>query len=252
MDAAIVFVQVGSCRLAICAFGISNVRMKLSIIIPTLNEASCIIEAIRRAWATGPYEVIVVDGGSEDGTIELAQTCSCQFLRTQQGRAEQQNAGARCARGDVLLFLHADNWLEARSTGQIADALSNPSVLGGAFEQQIEAPGFFYRFLERGNALRAKRLGLPYGDQGIFMRRSTFESLGGFPKIRLMEDYLLMKKFRNLSKPVLLPGPIHVSARRWQRHGLVRQTLRNWVLLGAVNLGLSPDRLAAYYPLHSR
>ena len=226
--------------------------MKLSIIIPTFNEASCITEAVARAWATGPFEVIVVDGGSEDGTIELAQACSCQFLRTQQGRAVQQNAGARRARGDVLLFLHADNWLAPRVAGQIGDVLNNPSVLGGAFEQQIESPGFFYRCLERGNASRAARLGLPYGDQGIFMRRGTFESLGGFPKVRLMEDVLLMKKFRMISKPVLLPGPIHVSARRWRRHGLFRQTIRNWFLLGALKMGLSPDRLAAYYPLHSR
>jgi len=151
----------------------------------------------------------------------------------------------------VLLFLHADNWLERNAIAQIRSALRDPSVLGGAFRQHIDAPGHCYRLLEWGNAARVRWRGLPYGDQGIFLRRTVFEQLGGFPQIELMEDLYLMRRLRRLARPVLLPGPLHVSARRWRRHGLIRQTLRNWALLTAERCGVSPDQLARYYPPHT-
>ena len=97
---------------------------------------------------------------------------------------------------------------------------------------------------------RAAWRGLPYGDQGIFVRRALFDRIGGFPETRLMEDLLFGKALRRVGRPILLPGPIHVSARRWQRHGVVRQTLRNWALLTARSFGAPPDRLARYYPPH--
>ena len=224
--------------------------MNISIIIPTLNEADRIGQAVQRAWATGPHEVLVVDGGSLDDTVAIAERHGARVLGGVRGRASQQNLGARQATGDVLLFLHADNLLDPDGVRQIAAALENGPVLGGAFQQKISASGLLYRLLERGNALRVRWLGLPYGDQGIFLRREVFDRLGGFPEVGLMEDLLLMRKLRRRARPVLLPGPLQVSPRRWQRYGVVRQTLRNWSLLLAERLGVSPDSLARFYPPH--
>lgn len=225
--------------------------MRISIVIPALNEAARIAAAVRRAWAAGPQEVIVVDGGSSDGTREKARAAGCIALAGARGRGSQQNLGARHAEGEVLVFLHADTWLAPDGLRQIERTLADQAIPGGAFRQRIEAHGPLYRLLERGNAWRVRRLGLAYGDQGIFVRRRVFDELGGFPESLLLEDLVLMKRLRRKGRPVLLPGPLHVSARRWQRHGVVGQTVRNWLLLAAAGLGVPPDRLARFYPLDS-
>ncbi|MFV2068597.1 MAG: TIGR04283 family arsenosugar biosynthesis glycosyltransferase, partial [Pirellulales bacterium] len=225
--------------------------MTVSIIIPTFHEEDLIGGSVDRAWATGAAEVVVVDGGSCDATVRRAALHGARVLNSDRGRALQQNHGAAQATGSILLFLHADNWLERDATSQIRSVLRDASVLGGAFQQRIDAPGRGYRLLEWGNAARVRWRGLPYGDQGIFLRRTVFEQLGGFPPVELMEDLFLMRRLRHLARPVLLPGPLHVSPRRWRRHGLVRQTLRNWALLTAERCGIAPDRLARYYPPHT-
>ncbi|HUY33430.1 MAG TPA: TIGR04283 family arsenosugar biosynthesis glycosyltransferase [Pirellulales bacterium] len=224
--------------------------MTISIIIPALNEIALIGPSVARAWETGPREVLVADGGSDDGTADAARAAGAVVVFAPRGRASQQNAAARWATGDVLLFLHADTWLAPNGLRQIERALADPNVECGAFHQRIEAEGLLYRLLERGNAWRAARRGLPYGDQGIFVRRGVFEELGGFSELRLLEDLMLMKRLRRRGRPVLLPGPLHVSARRWQRYGIVRQTACNWLLLSAARLGVHPNRLARYYPSH--
>ena len=221
--------------------------MKTSIIIPALNEAGQIAHSIQCAWATSPHEVIVVDGGSDDGTADIARQNGCCVYQSAAGRAVQQNLGASRATGDVLLFLHADCQLAPKCLEQIALALKNSKVSGGAFRQRIEADGVLYRLLERGNALRVRWLKVPYGDQGIFVRRDVFTQLDGFPEVRLMEDVLLMRKLRRRGRLILLPGPIFVSARRWQQYGVIRQTARNWLLLIAHRLGVPSERLATYY-----
>ncbi len=221
--------------------------VNISIIIPALNEADQIFQSIERARSTRPHEVIVIDGGSEDETASIAENCDCRVLQSLPGRAVQQNLGASQATGDVLLFLHADCWLAKDALEQIETALAEIQVVGGAFYQHIAADGLVYRLLEAGNALRVRFLKIPFGDQGIFVRRSTFDELGGFPNVRLMEDVLLMRKLRRRSRLVLLRGPLNVSARRWQRHGVIRQTARNWSLLMAQWIGVSPNRLADFY-----
>lgn len=223
--------------------------MQVSLIIPTLNEATNIATAVERAWQAGADEVIVVDGDSADGTLDIAQGLNCVTLHAPRGRAGQMNRGAKHACHDVVLFLHADTHLARDAVEQIRKALRNPRLVAGAFRQIIDAQGAKFRLLERGNAFRA-RCGRPYGDQGIFVRREVFQAIGGFPKVRLLEDVLLMRKLRAIGRTVLLPGPLHVSARRWLENGVIRQTLRNWRILAAERLGADPDRLAKDYPPH--
>ncbi len=224
--------------------------MKLSVIIPALNEEALLACAVRSAWEAGADEVIVADGGSVDETIAVAKAEKCQVVVSAAGRAVQQNAGAARSVGDVLLFLHADNRLSPTAIAQVRELLRDTEAKFGAFKQRIVADGFTFRLLERGNAWRVRRRGLPYGDQAIFMRRELFDLLGGFPDVKLMEDLLLMKRARRISWPRLLDGPVYIDARRWQRHGVIRQTLRNWTLLTAYQLGWSPDTLASYYRRH--
>lgn len=222
--------------------------MRLSIVIPTLNEAAGIEQNIQHALALRPLEVIVADGQSEDGTAELARSAGATVVSSERGRGRQLNAGVRAATGDVLLFLHADCWLEPQSADQIAVALRDEKVIGGAFRQRIDHDRPIFRWLERGNAARVRWRRMPYGDQGIFVRRPAFESAGGFAEVRLMEDVLLMREFRRRGWRIeLLPGPLHVDPRRWLKQGVVRQTLRNWMLLTGLKLGISPDRLAQFY-----
>ena len=226
--------------------------MRISVVIPAINEARWIERAVSSAREAGFDEIIVADGGSEDETPAIAAGCGASVVHGPRGRAVQQNLGAEHATGDVLLFLHADNWLAPAARQQVRDCLSDPQTLGGAFQQQIDADGFLYRLLERGNAARVHQWGMAYGDQAIFMRRETFFQLGCFPEVEIMEDLLLMRAFLKLTQPVLLPGPLHVDARRWQKRGVVCQTLWNWSLRCGEALGVSPDRLAKFYPSHDR
>ncbi|MDP6447654.1 MAG: TIGR04283 family arsenosugar biosynthesis glycosyltransferase [Pirellulaceae bacterium] len=224
--------------------------MRATIIIPAINEASHIEGAVDSAWRAGASEVIVVDGGSQDGCDQLAEQSNCRLLRSPPGRACQQNAGAAAATGDVLVFQHADSYFAAGALAQLTERATDPAAQCGAFYQRIDADGVRYRLLERGNASRVRRLGVAYGDQGIFVRRELFEQIGGFPEVRLLEDLLLLKELRRHSWPQLLPGPLHISARRWQQNGVIRQTLRNWRILMAYKLGVKPDDLVKHYPRH--
>ena len=221
--------------------------VQLSVIIPTLNEASRIAEAIERAAALAPYEIIVADGGSSDSTVQIARQQGQQVVVSEPGRGVQQNAGARQARGDLLLFLHADTWLESQATAQLQQMARDPRVHMGAFRQKITSSRPIYRWIERGNAIRARYWGLPYGDQGIFVRRDTFFQWGGFPEVPIMEDLIFMRKVRRRSRIMLLPGPLHVSPRRWEQIGPLTQTLRNWGLLIAERVGVAPFVLARWY-----
>jgi rSAM/selenodomain-associated transferase 2 len=227
--------------------------IKISVIIPALNEAANIVRAVTSAWESGSDEVIVADGGSGDETCQLAEQSEALVVSALRGRAVQQNAGAKAASGEVLLFLHADNWLGKDAIPQIRASWgrfrsrSERTTGCGAFQQKIEAIPFIYRLLERGNAERVRWLGLPYGDQAIFASRELFDQVGGVPDEPFLEDVLLMQHLRRLSWPLLLPGPVHVSPRRWEKRGVILQTLRNWAILSAFSLGTSPKKLVKWY-----
>ena len=224
----------------------------VSVVIPTLNEEARVGLAIRSAIAAGATEVIVSDGGSSDATLAAATRAGATAtVRSLPGRGVQLNAGSTFATGQFILFLHADSQLGESCLRQIA-ACSRHSrdpaeVVWGGFRQRIEDPSSRYRLLEWGNALRVQLRRLPFGDQAIFVPRSTFKEMGGFAEVPLMEDVELAARLRKLSRPLLLEGPVTVSPRRWQDRGVVRQTLRNWKIQAAYALGASPERLRDWY-----
>ena len=194
-------------------------------------------------------EIVVVDGGSRDATISTARACGCRVIPSERGRGNQLRSGTAASSGDLLLFLHADNWLGEGAVGQLIEHAQQQSgrPIFGCFRQNIDDTRFRFRIVESGNALRAGRLWMPYGDQAMFVDRRSYERVGGFAEVPLMEDVMLSRRLRKIHPPTLLPGPVHLSARRWQSQGVIRQTVRNWLIFAAFSLGVSPMRLASWY-----
>lgn len=219
----------------------------ITVVIPAIDEEAAIGEAVRSAKQAGAGEVIVVDGGSSDRTMEVArQSGASKLVRSIRGRGIQMNSGALLVDPNqlVVLFLHADNRLGESCLQQICQ---HPQAMWGAFRQQIDSSAWIYRWIEWGNSLRVRIRRVPFGDQGIFVLKEVFDRVGGFEEIALMEDVSLSHKLRRLSPPLLLNGPIMVSSRRWRRRGPVRQTLRNWMIQIAYALGTPPERLKKWY-----
>lgn len=221
--------------------------MEISVVIPALNEQGQIERAVCSSWRLDPLEVVVVDGGSHDQTAARARQAGARVVPARRGRGPQLNEGARRARGELLLFLHADCWLEPDAARQIQRAFTPGDLAWAAFRQRIDGHGPGYRLLEAGNAWRARRLGLAYGDQGLVVHRDLLRQVGGFPDLPLMEDVGLMRRLRGSGRRALLDGPIHVSPRRWQQNGIVRQTVRNWTLLALYRLGVPLEGLVRRY-----
>ncbi len=226
--------------------------VKISVVIPAINEAERIESCIQSAWLAGGDEVIVVDGGSRDDTVSIANSQDCQCVTSPPGRGQQMNFGSELASGDVLVFLHADNWFEEDAFQQIRSSIRPPCSAWGGFRQSIESSQWKFRLIERGNSLRTRIQGLVYGDQGLFATRSIFEKVGGFPQIPLMEDFELSRRLCKISRPLLLHGPIHVDSRRWASTGVFQQTARNWSITLAYRMGQSPERLARKYKRHDQ
>lgn len=201
-------------------------------------------------------EVLVVDSGSHDGTVQLAQSLGVRVLSAPTGRAAQMNAGAKVAVGDILLFLHADTLLPAHFDAMIRGALSNNSKgnavkrktpVAGAFQLGINAslPGL--RLVESGVHWRSRWLQMPYGDQAIFLKQSIFHQLGGFPELPIMEDFELMRRLKRLGRIVIIPKPVLTSGRRWLRLGVLQTTLINQIAIFAYLIGVSPKKIAYWY-----
>ena len=222
--------------------------MRISVIIPTINESESIRAAVEHAIGAGADEVVIADGGSTDDTIAIAKSLGCEIAKSNPARGTQLNAGAKLATGDVFLFLHADSRIAKDVCQQIRER-QQPFVFG-AFRQKIMADGWKFRLIERGNALRVRWRGLAYGDQGIFATRQAFESCNGFQDIPLMEDVALSDQLKKIGWPILLDGPIEVGTRRWLKGGAIRQTIKNWYLYTRYRLGSSPERLAEIYGRH--
>jgi rSAM/selenodomain-associated transferase 2 len=221
----------------------------LSIVVPTLNEAGLISVLIAESRsACGPdSEIVVVDGGSSDETVAIARQAMVHAVVAQRGRARQMNAGAAAASGNVLLFLHADTRLPAGADRLIADALKVGNSVWGRFDVRIEPSRGLLRVVAFMMNLRSRVSGIATGDQAIFVRRETFQHVGGFPDIPLMEDIALSKALRAISRPKCLYARVKTSSRRWQRHGVVRTMLMMWKLRWLYHWGADPEYLAQLY-----
>jgi uncharacterized protein len=217
-------------------------RPPLSVIVPVLNEAQTLEQ-----WQKPEGEWIMVDGGSQDETIALAENLGVRIIGAKPGRANQMNWGAAIAHSDILLFLHVDTRLPDDFLAQIQQTLAQPGVVAGAFELAIagDLPGL--RWVEWGVRWRSHSLQLPYGDQGIFLKAETFWQLGGFADLPIMEDFELIKRLQKLGEVAIAPAAVTTSARRWEKLGVFRTTLVNQLVIAAYYLGVSGDRMARFY-----
>lgn len=222
-------------------------KPKISIIIPTLNEAEWIGSLMADLLPEPGVEVIVADGGSEDVTRDVAMAYGARVLQIPAGRARQMNAGAQAASGEILLFLHADTHLPWGFGDAIRAALARPEIAGGAFAFRLDVRSPALRLIEWGSNLRSHWLQLPYGDQAIFVRTRQFHELGGYPEEPLMEDVLLVRRLRRLGAIVTLCLPAVTSARRWQRLGVWRTTVLHLAAIAAYGVGVPPATIARWY-----
>ena len=217
--------------------------VRISAIVPTLDEEGWVGECVRTLTAAD--EVIVADGGSVDGTREEALAAGARVVAAPRGRGAQQRAGAAEATGDWLLFIHADTRLGAGWREELAAV--DEAVVGGAFRFALAAPGRRFRWLEAGVALRCRVLAMPYGDQGLFVRRAAYERAGGMAPLPTLEDIDLVRRLRRLGPLAFLRTPALTSPRRFQAAGFLRPLVRNTLCLLLCGAGVPPARVAALF-----
>ncbi len=223
------------------------VPRRTSIIVPTLNEGGFLSATLRALGSpSDQIEVIVADGGSADHTLAIAQEHGCISFVANRGRARQMNAGAAIASGETLLFLHADTLVPEGYLDDISSCLSSGSI-AGAFRLGIRGKDFGLRCVEWGANLRSRYLGMPYGDQGIFMRSRDFYALEGFKHLPIMEDFELVQRLRRVGKVGLLPKSVLTSSRRWKSKGILATTIINQICIGMYKLGFPVDRIHQLY-----
>ena len=236
-------------------------RLSLGVVIPTLDEDDVLAQLLQRLLprARGQAEredgadrVVVADGGSRDRTLSVAREHAAEWVTAPPGRGQQMAAGAALLDSDVLVFLHADCVPAPGAIREVRRAFEDERVHACALRQRVDSARAFYRWIEACADGRVRWLGMVYGDSGLCVRRSSYERVGGFRPLPVFEDVDLSRRLRALGRPKLLSSQLVVSARRWQREGALRATLRNWMLVGAYKAGMSPQRLARFYRPHSR
>jgi len=220
---------------------------RISVIIPTFNEAAVIEKTLAALPKYDRLERIVVDGCSSDGTAALAEPLADKVLVMEAGRARQMNAGAGVAGGEVFLFFHADSRLDEDGFRELIGALEDPTVVGGAFRLAIDSSRPSLRIVAAAANWRTRLTRIPYGDQGIFVRRSVFEGLGGYPDLPVMEDLEFARRLNRAGKIALLSRPMITSSRRWDKEGVGYTTLRNQIFVLLYFLGVSATRLSRWY-----
>ena len=222
--------------------------IKISIIVPVLNEEIVITKTLKSLQKDEAIEVIVVDGGSQDKTVQLVKSMGLKIIKSAQtGRALQMNQGALLATGNILLFLHADTLLPQGYDKLILDSFSDSKIVGGAFQLKIDLSLLSLRLIETLVNWRSKFFSIPYGDQGIFVKNSVFQEIGGFTNLPIMEDFEFVQRLKKRGEIVILSAKVVTSARRWQELGVIRTTLINQLIVLGYYLGVSPKRLARWY-----
>ena len=221
--------------------------LKISIIIPALNEADSIKATLLplQTWRQHGCEIIVADGGSDDETIALARPLADQVINARRGRARQMNAGAHVASGKVLLFLHADTLLPDNAPELVNQSLQ--TTQWGRFDVRLSGKHPLLRLIEFMMNFRSRLSGIASGDQAIFIGRDLFDVLGGYAEIALMEDIEISKRLKRHSRPACIKTRLITSSRRWEKHGILRTILLMWRLRLAYFFGVTPEQLARQY-----
>ncbi len=221
----------------------------VSVIVPALDEEDALPAALESALRQpGPKEVIVADGGSGDATREIAAEAGVTVVCAPRGRARQMNAGAEAATGDALLFLHADTVLPDSALDRVREVLTSDGAVAGCFRLRFDRDGFWLRLWTRPVWMHWHRWA--FGDRALFVRRSAFEAAGGFPDQPIFEDLDIVQSLRQQGRFAFLTEAVVTSARRFEAVGALRQQLRNWALWGAWCVGVAPERVARFYPVH--
>jgi len=220
----------------------------ITVIIPTLNEELFLDACLSSVNSSPGVEIVVVDGGSTDKTVELARSARAKVLRGSTGRASQMNLGARHATGEILVFLHADTRLPQGWTDHVHRELQIPGTVAGAFELRIQGRLTGLRLIEKLANLRSKKMQIPYGDQAIFMKADLFCRIGGFKDLPIMEDFELMSRLKKLGRIRISPAAVLTSGRRWEENGILRTTAIHQLIIIAYMLGISPKVLARLHP----
>ncbi len=223
----------------------------ISVVIPNLNEGEALIGLVEQLLAgdgADKVEVIVVDGGSDLNNLQpLLDLGTIKLIQTTPPRSNQLNAGAAEAKGEVLFFLHGDSLVSRPWKEEIEGVLALPEVVAGAFRFKLDTAGFAFRFLEFGVSLRCKFKKMPYGDQGLFLRRNDFEKLGGFKAISLMEDFEIIESLKKLGQIAISPLPLVTSARRFKKLGVLKSVWVNAQVVKRYKSGESSESLRNYY-----
>ena len=222
-------------------------QAKISVIVPVLNEEHVIAPTLQALLSLAPYEIIVVDGGSADGTRQVCEQFGVKVLRSERGRARQMNWGAREATGDLLLFLHADTRLPMSALKDITAALRDKDCPGGRFDVEIDGAHWMFKIIGALINYRSRMTKIATGDQALFVRRAIFETMGGFPDIPLMEDIVFCRVLKHIGPIACLRTRVITSGRRWEREGVWRTIIRMWALKLCYLAGVSPRRLKQYY-----
>ena len=226
--------------------------MTISVIIPVFNEDTILAHRLAHTSALGFDEIIVVDGGSSDRSARIAEAfcarvSNATLVSAARGRARQMNAGVKAGRGDVLLFLHADTELPADARDVIARALTDGQAVGGRFDVRFDSSSAWAWIISRLMNLRSRWGGIATGDQALFVRRATFDRLGGFADVPLMEDIEFSRRLKRAGRTVALRDTVVTSFRRWERQGPLRTILLMWCLRFLYWMGVSPMHLDRWY-----